>query len=112
MLYVGVQFAEWKLLFMMQNAMIENLVVLTHVPRKKIVQWFDDRRLQNESKKSSFDAAPEMWFNYWPEGCTIQILHHLDATRSVTQIFCQKAEKTTVCSRLQHALLPLNYIEL
>jgi hypothetical protein len=60
MLYVGVQFAECKLLFMMQNAMIENLVVLTHVPRKKIVQWFDDRRLQNESKKSSFDAAPEM----------------------------------------------------
>lgn len=99
------QLAKWRLVFLMQNAMIENLVVLTHVPRKKIVQWFDDRRLQNESKKSSFDAAPELWFNYWPERCTI--LHHLDATRFVTQIFCQKTEKTTFCSRPQHALLPL-----
>jgi hypothetical protein len=42
-----------------QNAMIENLVNLTHVPRKKILQWFDDKRAQNQPKKQSFEEAPE-----------------------------------------------------
>ncbi|KAG0601891.1 hypothetical protein M758_11G146000 [Ceratodon purpureus] len=41
------------------NAMIENLVNLTHVPRKKVLQWFDDRRAQGQPKSQSFDEAPE-----------------------------------------------------
>lgn len=41
------------------NAMVENLVNLTHVPRKKILQWFDDKRAQKQPKKQSFEEAPE-----------------------------------------------------
>lgn len=42
------------------NAMIENLVNLTHVPRKKILQWFDDKRAENQPNKSSFENAPKI----------------------------------------------------
>lgn len=41
------------------NTMIENLVNLTHVPRKKILQWFDDKRAENQPQKKSFENAPE-----------------------------------------------------
>ncbi|KAL2653325.1 hypothetical protein R1flu_021453 [Riccia fluitans] len=34
------------------NAMIQNLVELTHVPRKRIVEWFDQRRQEVEPSQS------------------------------------------------------------
>ncbi|KAH8956274.1 hypothetical protein BDL97_07G031700 [Sphagnum fallax] len=38
------------------NAMIENLVMLTHVPRQKILQWFDEQRSKNETRPTFEDA--------------------------------------------------------
>ncbi|KAL3685084.1 hypothetical protein R1sor_003106 [Riccia sorocarpa] len=34
------------------NAMIQNLVELTHVPRKRIVEWFDQKRKELDPSKS------------------------------------------------------------
>jgi hypothetical protein len=42
--------------FWVQNAMIENLVTLTHVPRQKILQWFDEQRSKNETRPTFEDA--------------------------------------------------------
>lgn len=58
-LALALQDSNYAVLLRVQNAMIENLVNLTHVPRKKILQWFDDKRAQSQTKKQSFEDAPE-----------------------------------------------------